>query len=473
MLLTVALGAVAAAVGIFQYQRIRSGWYDQLETSTEAVLEALENVLAGAPELFEPARLEPVVQRFGRAVPSVDRVSVIDRSYRIVADSDPDRVGALSGASALIRVIRQDRPDRFYYRRRGRKYYRSSRPLHGVADPATGSAVIGALAIDMKVSPIDARIRRDFLEIFFYLAGIIGVCGAGMYAYLRRSFVAPLLDLSSAAARVGGGDYSARVAVRTRDELGELSASFNRMARDLGAGRQALEEAHQQLIRQERLAALGELAGSVAHEIRNPLGAMKNSVFFLRLTQKFADEKALEHLDLIDRQVDRANGIITELLDYARQPAVRIERRALQEIVEGALAELPVPDSVSVDRHLETDPVIVEADPAQIERILTNLLSNAAEAMPEGGNLRVECRRHDAEALVSVADTGVGIAGDDLRKIFEPLVTSKAKGIGLGLAVSQRYAQLHGGRIECESELGRGTTFRLILPAVPGAEPDA
>ena len=231
-----------------------------------------------------------------------------------------------------------------------------------------------------------------------------------------------------------------------------------------------LEEAQEQLLRRERLAALGEVAGSVAHEIRNPLGVIKNSVYFLRLTQKGVDDKGREHLGLIESEIDRSDRIITELLDFARSPTLETRRFALQEALDRALAGLEVPDAVTLERQLGEAPLTVEADPGQIERILSNLLANAVQAMPEGGELRIECRRRGGEAVAEIADTGVGIEEERLAKIFEPLYTSKAYGIGLGLALSQRYAQLNQGRIECASRPGRGTTFRLVLPLVEAQE---
>ncbi len=226
----------------------------------------------------------------------------------------------------------------------------------------------------------------------------------------------------------------------------------------------ALEDAQERLVRQERLAVLGELAGSVAHEIRNPLAIMKNSIFFLRMSRRIVDEKAEEHLDLLDHEIHRANMIITELLDYARDRSPESERLSLQGIAEKALASLAVPDAVRVESRFEPRPVLVEADPGQIERLLANLLRNAVQAMPEGGTLGLTSGIHNGEAIVAVTDTGGGIAAEDLAKIFEPLYTTKSKGIGLGLALSKRYAQLNRGRIECESVVGKGTTFRLVLP---------
>ncbi|MEE8525608.1 MAG: ATP-binding protein, partial [Thermoanaerobaculia bacterium] len=166
----------------------------------------------------------------------------------------------------------------------------------------------------------------------------------------------------------------------------------------------------------------------------------------------------------IDHEVGRSDRIITELLDWGRDTPADLHRCVLQEIVATALDETGVPESIRVERRLAPEPIAVEVDSGQVERILRNFLQNAVEAMPGGGDLVVECRLCDGEACAAVSDSGVGIAGEEIERIFEPLVTGKAKGVGLGLPLSHRYAERNHGRIECESTLGEGSTFRLLLP---------
>ncbi len=275
---------------------------------------------------------------------------------------------------------------------------------------------------------------------------------------MSRWIVQPVGALTQATRKLGAGDLSEQVVIQSTDELGELASCFNQMVVDL-------KEAQNQLGRRERLVVLGQLSGSVAHEIRNPLGVMKNSIYFLRLTQKLKDEKAMQHLGLIEDEITRANRIITELLDYARDPTSQIGRMVLQEAFYRALAEVEIPESIQVEDDFEDEPLKVMGDSGQIERILSNFLRNAVQAMTGGGVLSIVCHREGGEMIAEVTDTGIGIAEDQIEKIFEPLFTGKAKGIGLGLPLSQRYANLNGGRIDCHSEVDKGSTFRLTLPA--------
>jgi len=276
-------------------------------------------------------------------------------------------------------------------------------------------------------------------------------------------------SFESAKAAVNGGAFAY---VEKSDDPAELIRHVHRAAEKWAEqGRfdrmvVELKEARDQLSRRERLVILGQLAGSVAHEIRNPLGVMKNSIYFLRLTQKLQDKKAIQHLGLIEDEIIKTNRIITELLDYARDPNTQIGKFVLQEAFYKALATVEVPEAVRLDHEFIDEPLAVRGDSGQVERILANFLRNAIQAMPEGGVLTMECQRNDDELEATIRDTGVGIAEEDLSRIFEPLYTGKAKGIGLGLPLSQRYAQQNGGRIECESRVDEGATFKLILPAM-------
>lgn len=233
---------------------------------------------------------------------------------------------------------------------------------------------------------------------------------------------------------------------------------------------QKLEEAQERLLRKEKLAVLGELSGSVAHELRNPLGIIKNSVFFLRLTQKLVDPKAQEHLALIEEEIQRSDRIISELLDYAKEPQAQTQSVAITAVINDALKQVEVPEAVRLqyepESFVDTDgqPWRSEIDPGQIQRVLTNLLSNGIQAMPEGGTLGIDGGIEGAELWLRVRDTGVGIEEDDLEKVFEPLFTRKIYGIGLGLPLSLRYVQMNQGRLECQSRPGEGTTFHLYLP---------
>jgi PAS domain S-box-containing protein len=226
-----------------------------------------------------------------------------------------------------------------------------------------------------------------------------------------------------------------------------------------------LQEAQELLIRKEKLATLGQLAGGVAHEIRNPLGVIRNAAYYLQQTQTDADQDTSEALQEISRGLMNSERIVGELLDYARGPQSSSDAIAFafNEALLTALRMVGPPSSITVT-HPESADVFVFADRGQIERLLINVIQNAVQSMPKGGNLEVRYAATDDRVLIEVADTGEGISPADLEKIFEPLFTKRAKGIGLGLSLSRSYAERNGGTLTARSVPGLGSTFILNLP---------
>ncbi|MBE3038408.1 MAG: PAS domain S-box protein, partial [Chloroflexi bacterium] len=226
----------------------------------------------------------------------------------------------------------------------------------------------------------------------------------------------------------------------------------------------ALSEAQEQLVRHERLAVLGQLAGSVSHELRNPLAVISNAVYYLKLIQPDADHEVKEYLNMVEKETRTADKIITDLLDFARIQSMERESVAVSELVRQTLERFPAPPPVEVVLELPADLPPVYADPRQMMQVLDNLVVNACQAMPTGGKLTLLAHRQEQMVVIAVKDSGVGIPPENMRKLFEPLFTTKLKGIGLGLAVSQKLAEANGGRIEVESEPGKGSTFSVYLP---------
>jgi PAS domain S-box-containing protein len=228
-----------------------------------------------------------------------------------------------------------------------------------------------------------------------------------------------------------------------------------------------LREAQEQLIRQEKLAVLGQLAGGVGHELRNPLGAIKNAAYYLNMVLEDPDPETREMLEVLDKEVGTAERIIASLLDYARARPPTVRRVDLNDVVRETLSRTPLPAAPNIEVSLQLDEDLppILADPDQLSQVLGNILGNAIQAMPDGGHLTVRTAQEGPDwVTVSVADTGAGISEENLSKIFEPLFTTKAKGIGLGLAVVKTLVEGHGGTIGVESRVGAGSTFTVRLP---------
>jgi PAS domain S-box-containing protein len=248
-----------------------------------------------------------------------------------------------------------------------------------------------------------------------------------------------------------------------------------------------LVEAHEELVRKEKLSVLGKLSGSVGHELRNPLGVMSNAVYFLKTVLSGADDTTKEYLDIIKKEIETSQRIIADMLDFARTKKPQVRLITVNELAKESIAKCAIPDNVAL--HLEIPETLprLHIDPLQMVQVLVNIITNAVQAMPGGGGLRVsahliaECGLRNAELKsafrnqkseidgkcveISVTDTGEGVSPENRKKLFQPLFTTKAKGIGLGLVVCKNLVEANGGTIGVASEVGKGTTFTISLPA--------
>ena len=234
---------------------------------------------------------------------------------------------------------------------------------------------------------------------------------------------------------------------------------------ELRASLDALAAAQAQLVDRERLAAIGQLASAVGHELRNPLGVISNSLYLLRRASDPDDEKVRRQLDTAEREVSAATLIVSDLLEYSRGRQPMIAAVDLDQLVEEVLSVSPAPDGISVSWGGAGGVPPAAADRDQLRQVLLNLVTNAYDAMPEGGTLTIDAGPARAgRVTIRVADTGAGMDPATRARVFEPFFTTKARGVGLGLAVSARIVGAHGGTIDVDSAPGSGSTFAVVLP---------
>ncbi|AFQ42708.1 histidine kinase,HAMP domain-containing protein,histidine kinase [Desulfosporosinus meridiei DSM 13257] len=248
-------------------------------------------------------------------------------------------------------------------------------------------------------------------------------------------------------------------------ELGEVARAVNRMAESLSE-KERLED---QLRQSEHLIALGQLATGVAHELRNPIGIIKTLVDLMK--QEYSQMSGIEeYTRAIDEQVDRQDNVIQELLDFGRPTKVSIRECSINDLIMAVLsfsAAMLRKQEVKVQLHLDPKLPKILADTEKLKQVFVNIIVNAAEAMPSGGNLDITTSQTDDIVIVSLSDTGEGISGGDIHRIFDPFFTTKQAGTGLGLSISYQSIKLHGGMIDVDSTPYNGTTFTIKLPVTP------
>jgi signal transduction histidine kinase len=260
------------------------------------------------------------------------------------------------------------------------------------------------------------------------------------------------------AERIGGAVHSIELEQSLKMYYEQLEEMVESRTREL-------EQAQEKLVRSERLAAAGELASGVGHELRNPLNVIRNCVYLINMSlDGNASADVMDTLKLLDLQVDISNKIVSDLLDFTRVKAPARTIVNLNNMVRERVSWASIPEKVRLTYDLADDSPQIFVDGEQVGRAFTNIINNAVQAMNGGGELRLSTGTDEDRAWIKFKDSGCGIPQENLHKIFEPLFSTKPKGIGLGLAISKRMVEQNSGEIEVESIVGTGTTFTLRLP---------
>ncbi len=269
-------------------------------------------------------------------------------------------------------------------------------------------------------------------------------------------------------ARIGAKELVVFSDITDRKRVEEaVRADSERLEEEVVARTHELREAQEELIRKERLATLGQFAGSVGHELRNPLGVISNAIYFLQAVIENPDDRVRDYLEMIAREVRNSERIICDLLEISRNRPPEKRFLNIQELISGGVSRLDPSEGIEVHTEIPEDLPPVYVDLRQMTLVLANLTANAVQAMPDGGRLVLAGRQEGQNVLLDVIDTGIGMSQELAGKIFDPLVTTKPRGIGLGLTLSKRLAELNGTRLEVESEEGKGSRFTIVFTAQP------
>jgi signal transduction histidine kinase len=335
--------------------------------------------------------------------------------------------------------------------------------------PATG----WSLAVSIPIEEFKREAKAIRARVFELVLAILIIAGAGV-GILSYQLLKPVKQLVAATEQMARGDLRQAIPVRSRDELGTLTRSFNRMVRNL-------RKIQTELIRSEKLISLGRLSAGVAHEIRNPLNAMKGAIVYLKKSRS-EDSVIHEYTQLILEEINRLNEFVTDFLYFAKQSPPNRVPTDCNELVQNALHLLDEEfrnKGVTVSLQVDSSLPLLEIDPHQIEQVFLNLFVNAVHAMPDGGTLTVSTAVQKGvrkgiktlKAVVEVKDDGVGISQEYLKSIFDPFFSTKETGTGLGLPISLGIIEGHGGTMQIVSKEDEGTTVIVELP-LEGDNPD-
>ena len=330
---------------------------------------------------------------------------------------------------------------------------------------------LGTLAVGFSLEPVERQVR-EVASRAALVALVLMLGNSIMTALYVETLIRPILNLNETMKKAGEGNLTVRAPARRGDEVAELADVFNRMMDELVASREREELQRAQLAHTEKMAAVGTLAAGVAHEVNNPLAGVLASIENLR-DNPDDDEMRDRYLQLIADGLRRIERTVANLLNFARTREIKLEPTSinhnLKHVVELVAYQLRA-GLVEVKWDLDSHPAVVEADHFQMEQLFLNLALNALDAMREGGSLHLRTRVRGGKVIAEVRDTGHGIPAEIRDRIFDPFFTTRevGEGTGLGLAVSGSIVAAHGGTVELETSVGRGTTFRIIMNAMPG-----
>ncbi len=470
----------------------------------------------------QPDYVSRIIQDIARQE-KVVRVRVVAKDGRIIQSSSAQEVGQTidRNADGCINCHLGEKPlDRaekserawIYTDASGRRLLGSMEVIRNDATCASASchyhpkaqSVLGVLEIAYSLDDIDQTLRINSTAMAIFSLNFIIVSALLVSLLVSRLVYRPLADLEDGAQRLAAGDLKQAIPVRSGDEFGHVAASFNTMMVALQKSQEELQNwtrtleqrveertrklqaAEAETARSEKLASVGLLAAGIAHELNNPLTGVLTFSHLLRQKMPEGSQDA-EDLDLVIRETKRCASIIRRLLDFAREKPPEKKFADVNQIIATAERILERPASLAgVDLVMELDPTLppVWVDADLIEQVILNMLVNAQHAISGEGRITVHSRslvepKSPGPGMaavpmieIAISDDGCGIPPQNLPRIFDPFFTSKevGKGTGLGLSVSHGIVAAHGGSIEVESEVGRGTTFRVFLPIRPPAQ---
>lgn len=436
--------------------------------------------------------------------PGIRRIRIFNKEGRIMFSTDPAEANAMvdkhaeacygchAQAAPLVKLARPDRARIFTEEATGARVLGVIRPIENQAACSNAAChahppertILGVIDSQLSLAAVDANLAEQQRELLAFTGAGLILLLAVSTVFVWRMVHKPVQELIAGTHRVAGGDLDYRLPVRSRDEIADLAASFNKMTAELAEARaRLLEQTQNALAGSEKMASLGKLAATVAHEVNNPLFGI---LTYAKLCRRAIEGSTLaedtrrpiaEQLEVIERESRRCGEIMRNLLTFARQAPRRREPNNLNELVGRAVRLMNHQfeiQGIELQTGLGDQPATVDCDAGQIQQVVLVLLVNAAEAMPQGGRLQVRTELTGDSVTLYVRDWGPGIRADVLPHIFEPFFTTKdeQQRTGLGLAVAKSIVDQHGGAIEVHSQEGQGAEFVISLP-LEGAKHEA
>lgn len=486
------------SISFFSYittSSTRNEMINLIETSGHQMSETVKSSTKFSMLNNQTEHLHHIIDFIGKQS-GIQKVRIINKVGGIIYSSDKSEISNMidKKAEACYACHTADKPleklsismtTRIFTDSRGARYLGIINPIYNESSCTYSTChahspdkkVLGVLDITMPLKDVDDKIRLNQIKLIAVAFSSIAVICFFLMFFVHRLIGRPVRDLLKATSAVSDGNFNYKIEMDRKHELSNLANAFNTMT-------QKLAETQKQLYQNDKLASLGQLAAGVAHEINNPLtGVLTYSSYHLKRIEKDQIDKTdlKESLEVIVRETKRCREIVKNLLDFARQVPPKKIRINVNTIIEQSIIIIEnqlIIHNVLVSKNFKNDLPEIRVDKNQIQQVIINLLVNALHAIGNrsGGKIGITTAEvtHDNRNFIriSIEDNGCGIAREHLANIFEPFFSTKGnKGTGLGLSVAWGIIDEHGGKIDVESEQGKGTIFSIILPMDDPAKP--
>jgi two-component system, NtrC family, sensor kinase len=489
VLMAVVITGVVGLAAYLETRQFESSYLNGLVTQARATAHTIADDVELRPDPLDTDDLADSLREFIEVFPSIRTISVV--TFR---NGDPEVVASTASRVApdTLRVAHEA-----VLRNEIAEGDRTA-PIRICAVPASrDDKVFGAVAVTYSVAAVQELRQRSRRVVVWFVPIATVLLTLIVDLLARRLIHEPIAAIRRTMQRAAAGDLGARAPVQRGDEIGDVARGLNEMLAEMEGFNVALQERvreateelrtrnvelvesyqrvfalREALARVNQMAAVGQMAANVAHQIGTPLNLISGYVQMIR-QEEGTDSPATRRLQIVEEQIDKVAGIVRTLLDHARRPSEKVPTDIVELVRRVCDVARPKLDAqgVKLDLRAPPDVPLVDADAAQFELALLNLVTNSLDAMPSGGTASITVSRNGDGVRIQVADTGTGIAPDLLPRIFEPWVTTKAAGhgTGLGLSITRDVIAGHGGTITATSEPGSGAVFTIDLPAAGAA----
>lgn len=460
ILIMLFLSFILISILLFFYSQAEQTLFRELERQTMELTKAIqigvEEVTASGTT--DEARLSTYLKDLNTK--GVKEISIISNADEIVASSNPSKIG---------QPLTHKRKELIIKAELGEPVSQEGSTYNVIVPVIAGNTQYGYIHLKINKDDFSEILRTNAVKRIAATLFVFGI-GIIMSLFLSKRYTRPIQQVVDAAQRVAAGDLNQSIPVESRDEIGQLSQSFNFMVGKLRESR-TLEE---KLREAENLLGLGQISRSMAHEVRNPLNFINLSIDHIGEKYRPADPESLKKFENlisgIKQEVQRLDKLVNDFLDYSRPIRLNIRRVRVEDLLEDVIALIwakAEADGIQLIKEYSAGDMKIGVDTDLFKSCILNIITNAFHAMgtsENGGVLKIKTEATGNEFVLSITDNGSGVPPENLSKIFEPFFSTKQNGLGLGLPMAKRVMEEHNGRLEFESVKGKGSRVRLILP---------